>query len=140
MSDLTTSSTRQEQAVGLRAALDLLEQHPDLPTPMISAYDSGSVEVDWFIHRSDEQREAMVSIRRAIGGAWDKVDAGSFFILRSDREGFRLSITADREQVCERVVIGSETVTVPAVEAQPERTEVRDVIEWRCEPIGPVSA
>jgi hypothetical protein len=120
----------------LRRAADLIEQHPELPHPIITSYSAGNVEIDWMIHRDDNQRGLMKQIRQSFGGIWEKAHAGTYFYLRQEHEGLRLTITTDREQVCERIVVGTETVTIPAVEAQPERTEVREIIEWHCEPVA----
>lgn len=131
-----TTSTNTTVADRLRAAADLIDRYPDLPTPMVTAYATGTVEVDWFTSHDEDQPATLRQIRRTIGGTWEKVPSGTYFTLRTEVDGLRLSIIADREQVCEAVVVGQETVTVPAVEAAPERTETRDVIEWRCEPLA----
>lgn len=110
----------------LRAVADLLDRHPSLPVPVVFAYTSGSTDVTWQLMNGDtseRQRELMQSIRRTIGGQWDKVGLGDSFILRQLHPLFRLEVMAERDQVCERVVIGTETVTVPAVEARAERVE-----------------
>lgn len=129
-------TTTNITAAALRRAADLIEEHPDLPHPVITSYSAGNVEIDWMIHRDDNQRGLMKQIRQSLGGVWEKVPAGQYYMLRQDREDVRLTITTDREQVCERVVVGTETVTIPAVEAQSERTEVREIVEWRCEPVA----
>lgn len=123
----------------LRAVADLLEQHPDLPTPCVFAYSSGTVDVSWQIlndaSTKDDQKAAAIAIRRALGGTWRKEAWDNRFDFYQERDGLNLQILASREQICERIVVGSETVTVPAVAAQPEHTEVREVVEWRCEPL-----
>lgn len=128
-----------EFAEKLRVVADLLERHADLPQPVVFAYSSGSVNVAWQLMNDDStkenQRDAAVRIRRAIGGEWSKCAWGDRFDLARDYEGLRLQILTHREQVCERVVTGTETVTIPAVAAQPERTEEREVVEWRCDPV-----
>lgn len=123
-------------AAGLRAAADLIDQHPDLPVPMVTGYTSGNVDVDWLIQHDKDQRDTMLRIRRTIGGTWEKSPVSGYYQLRRRIGDLTLIVTADREQVCERVVVGTQTVTVPAVEAQPERTEEIEIVEWRCEPIG----
>lgn len=49
--------------------------------------------------------------------------------------GIDVQLIALRENVCELVVTGTETVEIPAREREPARTEIRDVTEWRCDPI-----
>ena len=131
--ELTTSSL-------LRRAADLLDEHPDLPAPVITAWSSGTLEVGWQLmngDRADDQKAAVRQIVRAIGGKWDKTDhgAGSDMYFKRKLDGLNLTIYATREQICERVVVGEETVTIPAKPAEPERTEVRETVEWRCAPV-----
>ena len=82
----------------------------------------------------------VAAIRRAVGGKWDKREAQgvSWPEMVFEREGY--SITVKREAVCTRRVVGTETVTLPAVEAQPERTVEREIVEWDCEPVLAVDA
>jgi len=128
-----------EQTTKLRAAADLLDAHPDLPTPVVTSFPSGTVDIAWQLMNSDvkdDQRRAVQQIVRAIGGRWEKREyGGDVLYLDQTLDGIKLVIHVTREQVCERVVVGEETVKVPAVKAQPARTEVREVVEWRCEPV-----
>lgn len=86
-----------------------------------------------------ESPAIMAELRRAIGGMWKKEANDYRFSLTRDfhQSGVNLSIViaSSRESVCTRVVTGTETVVIPAVEAQPERVEERDKTEWRCSPI-----
>lgn len=121
----------------LREAADLIAAHPELPTPCVWGYGRGAVTVQWQLMNrddaKDDQRAAAVAIRQAVGGEWSKEGYGQSFKLTRNLGTLSLEILADREQVCERIVVGTKTVTVPAVEAQPAReVEVEDV-EWRCE-------
>lgn len=133
------AATITTTADGLRAAADLLTAHPDLPTPCVFAYDSsGTIEVSWHLLSGDDnsteaQKAAARAIITAIGGTWDKNPYGERFDFERKYGPLDLQIYATRDAMCERVVVGSETVTVPAVQAQPERTEEREMVEWRCE-------
>lgn len=121
----------------LHEAADLVAAHPELPEPYITSNSRGA-DVFWFLdlkHDQAAQRALVVAIRKALGGKWDK-DPHEKFNFKQKRGPLSLLIQVEREAVCERVVTGTETVTVPAVEAQPERTEEREVVEWVCdEPI-----
>lgn len=127
----------------LRAAANLIDAHPDLPEPFVVAYRSGRVEVTWQLMNIDEakesQRDFAQQIIRALGGKWRKVPWDNRFDFEQERDdGLVVQIYAHREQVCERRVVGTETVTVPASEAvpaQPERTEEREIVEWDCAPV-----
>jgi hypothetical protein len=132
-------ATKTSTADRLRAAADFLDAHPGLPVPVITSYSSGTVDIGWQLMNDDavkdDQRPAVQQIIRAIGGKWSKQEGGDTLCLRQKRDGLGLCIFVTREQVCERVVTGEELVTVPAVDARPERTEVREIVEWRCEPV-----
>lgn len=126
----------------LRSLADLLDAHPDLPTPVITAFGSGSVQAAWQLmniaEAKKDQRTWAIRIRRALGGTWRKKPWQDRFDFHTERDGVDLAIYAHCDQVCERVVTGTETVTIPAVDAQaaqPERTEEREVVEWRCDPV-----
>lgn len=132
----------------LRAAADLLAAHPDLPRPpYLSCYDHTphAADLSWNFHINDnaedeaDQKAKAVLVIKILGGKWDKEFDWPEGIDRADftqvRDGLNLRITVQRSAVCERVVTGTETVTIPAVEARPERTEEREVVEWRCEPV-----
>lgn len=121
----------------LRQAADLLEQHPNLPRPYITGHRSGRVELNWFLNGRDEldrQKESASEIVRTIGGTWSKnTDTGLGFSFTQTRGLLEFFVSVDRSAVCERVVVGTEERTIPAVEAQPERTEIVEKVEWRCQ-------
>lgn len=124
----------------LRQAADLIEAHPELPTPVVTTYSSGTVNVAWQLMNDaateTDQKAAARLIIRAIGGKWDKREYGGDTFYFDQTFGLlELSIYATREQVCERIVTGTETVTIAAKPAEPERVEEREIVEWRCEPI-----
>lgn len=125
-----------------RAVADLIDAHPDLPPPFTSVYSHTAHEADvkWYLHINsfgDEarQREAARSIVRDIGGKWDKGFNDDDAQFTQTRDGMHMLVVVKREAVCERRVIGIETLTLPAVEATPERTVDREVVEWDCSPV-----
>ena len=128
----------------LRQAADILAAHPGLPSPYLTASsygdDSFYVHLTWqLMNQYDRslaaQKAAVQQIVRAIGGKWDKVELGDTFHFRQTIGAVELDAYADREAVCERIVTGTETVTIAARPAEPERVEEREIVEWRCEPI-----
>lgn len=126
----------------LRQAADLLVAHPDLPPPYIttSSHGGASADLAWILmlHADRglvEQKAVALQIIRTVGGKWEKLTYGDDFTFGQQRGPLRLEVVVKREAVCERVVTGTETVTIPAVAANPERTEEREVVEWRCEPV-----
>ena len=133
-----TQSTLPE---ALRQAADLIEAHPGLPRSYITSRSDGTVDISWQLMNQDDrshaaQKAAMQKIVRAIGGKWNKVNYGTdTFHFKRQIGLVHLDAYADREAVCERIVTGTETVTVPAKPAEPARVEEREVVEWRCEPL-----
>lgn len=131
----------------LRALAALLETHPDLPEPFVSTSWPG-LDVHWmlWVDHNDEdglalQKSQAAQIVKTIGGRWDKAPVSydpDRFEFTQTRDRLELRVSVSRPAVCERVVVGTETVTIPAtaaVEAQPERVEEREIVEWRCEPL-----
>lgn len=125
-----------------RAIADFIDAHPDIPPPFASVYDHLPHKADlrWYLHingKGDEtvQRETAQAILRAIGGKWSKDFDERDATFEQERDGLSLQVIVKREAVCERRVVGTERVTLPAVEAQPERTEVREIVEWDCSPV-----
>lgn len=118
-------------ADGLRALADILDAHPhELRHADFRSY---------LVYCKD--REEMTAIIRAVGGRWDKDQpdgsAPYFGATLKLAGGVSLRVYTNRENVCERVQVGTEKVLVPA-EQEPElapaaMVEVeRPVYEWRC--------
>lgn len=111
----------QQYADSLRALARWIEEHPDLKLPhgpQILNIFPGKEEVGKYA-------KAMGKARKEYGS--------TFFRLEKD---FLPAVTLHaawyREEVCERVVVGKETVVerVPATYTTQE--VVRDKVEWRC--------
>lgn len=127
----------------LRAASDYVAYLPnEVPDPTVTAEPwSGRISVKWHLSTTNgvtNQRATAVDIRRAIGGKWSKSGSGDTLWLEHTTTWrdvrVDLTIFVDRSAVCERVVT-AETVLIPAMPAEPERTEVVEHVEWRCDPI-----
>src|SRR4051812_29171486 len=97
----------------LRAAADIIAAHPELPTPVVFAFSTATVELTWQVinNHDDKSHEAQKrntqEIIRAVGGRWDKGhDSEQLSLRRADNiGGVRLSIIVARDAVCERVVV-----------------------------------
>ena len=86
----------------------------------------------------------MARVCKELGGKWDKgSDEYNFHMTRrlgvpqatSRGHGYnRVRVEADREKVCTRKVVGTETVEVPDYDNAPKRTVEREVVEWDCPP------
>lgn len=137
MGETTNTSTAQ----ALRAAADFIAQHADLPLPYVTTYRDGQISMAYYLTINgfggpEKQRSAAQAIIRAVGGRWDKnPNDHDEMNFRAERGALQFHVQIAREAVCERIVTGTETVTIPAVEAQPARTEVVETVEWRCLPL-----
>jgi hypothetical protein len=129
---------RAEFAAGLRAFADLIDANPDLPLPVQDKF-------EWTVWPSAvaDVKAEIARIRRLLPGRFDKNDTSDYynskyFELRGQLRGLPLVISTYREQVCERVVVGTRAVTktVPAPDApMVEVTVTVEDVEWRCHPL-----
>ena len=128
-----------------RAVADLLDAHPDLPRPYVSVYDHLPEQADlaWYLHINEratdeaDQKAQAAHIIRMLGGHWSKeiYDWSEDARFSQSRDGLNFKVVVTRSAVCERVVVGEETVTIPAKPAEPARVETWEKVEWRCEPL-----
>lgn len=128
---------RAEYIAGLRAFADLLEQNPDLRLP----YHGSSTEMLIFPAHGD-QRAELARWARLLPGLKQKRARDRDFDLAAQLRGLKLLICCDREEVCHKRVIGTETVTemVPDPEYMAsapmvERETEREIVEWVCHPV-----
>lgn len=106
----------------LRILTDFLDAHP----AAVPRYQC--IRMDHFVDTLDEA----TAVRRAVGGQWTKHEMGSFFVLRRRiTPHTTIEVTLAREQACERVQVGTETVMVPAEDAPMVEVE-QPVYEWKC--------
>jgi hypothetical protein len=119
--------THKEYADSLRLIADWFEQHEGIPLP-------GGC--DTFNYFALDTREEMAMLARMLGGKVEKEFVTDWFKLKRKFGEITFIATANRSQVCRRVVIGKKKVvqSVP-VSYRDETVEVDDV-EWQCdEPI-----
>ncbi|SRR5581483_417152 len=119
-----------ETIASLRAAADWLEQYPELPKVYC-----GNIAV---FYKSDDQKADVAVVAKAMGAA-EKVYTESIFLLKKmfGREA-NISYVADREQVCEQVLVGKRIEpahTIPATEERFVPEHEVPVYEWRCAPL-----
>lgn len=138
----TTTAAAAMAANTMTRIAALLETHPDLPAPYIALYDHTphTADLKWYLHingkgAAETQRKIAVCIIRTLGGKWDKGIDDRAVDFTQERDGLELQVTVVREAVCTRRVVGTETVIIPAVEATPEQTVEREVVEWDCAPV-----
>lgn len=140
MTDATVLAA--EQAAGLRKLADMIEQNPEVAEHLGATWDRILVSVS----HVDDSKAVMaafaragkacgVKIRKEYDGTWGSVNLDF-------TANVSLHVYAGREQVCKRVVVGTETVTrkVPDPDAlasvpEVEVTEEVEVIKWECDSI-----
>ncbi len=134
---ITDTDRRTAYIAGLRQLAELLETHPDIPTPY-----TGGAGTPLSIFCDD--KEQIAALARAFPGRMDKrVDESSptyGFELHGSLAGLKIVAYVHRYEVCTRVVTGTREVTtsvpdpsvvVPMVEV----TETVEDVEWKCEPL-----
>ena len=139
-----TTTDRTAYTQGLRALADALDSDPDLPLPS-----PGSI-CHYPLSIFAETKAEVAAYARLMGKAEKSVseDCNYGFALKGAFHGLHLTVFAQREEVCERIVTGARTVVteVPDPEALAlvptiTRTEVVETVTWKCSPLlAPVSA
>ncbi len=127
---------QQQSARGLRELADLYESVPDLPVTASTLY--------IFTNNPRELRQAVLAFRPM------KRSIDNKYINFRRRFGpITIEVTAQRENVCERIFVGEKIIpakpamTVPAqpekhYAEEPEHTEA--IYEWQCPGFNDVSA
>lgn len=134
MNDNTADQERRAYTDGLRGLADWLDANSDIPLPWTGAdhlYAPFQLGV-WVT------KEELATIIKALPGKVDKDYGDQVVRVNASFGGLKVQAYSGRNEVCERVVVGTEQVTIPAteaVEAQAEHVEEREVVEWRCHPI-----
>ena len=112
----------------LRLMADVLEAHPEFGTPC------GYLTVSIFPHANNPKLHAATAIRSL--GNVNKIYDGEDFRLEKKVGMHTLWLWYQRQEICQRVVIGRELVP-----AQPERViaatpeHEREIVEWACSPV-----
>ena len=131
-------ATNDALVQGLRDLADFMEQNPHLNWSDREHYTaSTTADVMVIINERDD-----FAAFAATPGGWTKRgyggDNGNFEIARKFGP-VKLQVVTQRNEVCERKVVGIETVEVPDPDA-PLVTVEREVVEWDCKPILSVTA
>lgn len=130
-----------EQAAGLRALADVIEANPHIAPQFEYALKHG---MNVFVRGDDAQGEMAELIRIALRHKGDitKQAVGEYMAVSAAWGAVTVDFNAARDQVCERVVTGVETVTKTvkdpeALAAVPdvEVTEEVETFEWKCLPL-----
>ena len=128
---------RAEYAASLRQLADIIEQNPKLLLPDIGRY-TWSPLYFWEYADGDAAKESAARFSRVIPGKVEKQVASGSFYLNGKVGVFNVRMVLSRESICQKKVIGTETVTTRQLkEALPEDayhevTEEREIVEWVC--------
>ena len=132
--------TNTDTVTGLRALADFFEQYPDL-----AEHINGQPDLLGYVGFVEDPVAVMAAFARAgkaLGVPVEKDYDDNFGKVRLHFGPVALQAYAERGQVCERVVVSTETVVeeVPDPEALakvPTVQVAREVeqVEWRCHPL-----
>lgn len=121
-----TDNKRTDYIEGLRAIADMLETHPAVPLPVRQTFTT--------LFDGEGAPAEMATVRRVVGGKWTKTATDSWFWLRKTFGPHEYDLAANRNVVCERVIVGTERVEAPDPDA-PKVLVEKEIIEWRCSPL-----
>jgi hypothetical protein len=139
-----TPTNSTEALIRNLAALGCILQGKDLPEPpyVNSSVWNGDVTATWYVDidaPNDQKRHAEILIA-ALGGQWVATATDKSATWTQSSPGVALVVQADRAAVCERVVVGTRTVT-KEVPTKVTKTVVEDIVEWRCiDPLAEMNA
>jgi hypothetical protein len=130
-----TADPRAEYIAGLRMLADVLEANPHLRLPYTGSDQGSPINV---MPHGDERQE-LADWARALPGKKQKKDRDAYFDLNAALRGLHITVICHRDEVCERIVIGTHEV----VEEKPDPallaeiplvtvTRTEEIVEWRC--------
>lgn len=129
----------QEHIVSLAPVVHWLEQHPELADARVAWAVREDISLLISSHEADSAERFAAAVRALKDGApigtVRRRDDDTMTRFERTFGDVTVSVYTLRSAVCERVVVGTETVEIPAVEAAPARTEEREVVEWHCRPV-----
>lgn len=134
------------QAAALRQLADMLDEHPELCGDVDYMLRSSLLAMPLHNPEVTDQRQrlalwARAARRHGATATTKDVSDDTFEVVVAWGDALRIRVLASRDEVCERVVVGTEEVTrqVPDPEAPPaplvEITETVEHVEWRCHPL-----
>jgi hypothetical protein len=139
------TDARQAYIDGLHQIADFLAEHPEVPLPYMGSYATGEFvpTMSVYLVGDENARETLATIARALGRVEKRVsDTTERFMVHRKFAGIAFAASADRSEVCERVVTGTREVTteVPDPEAlaavpKVSVTTVVEDVEWVCSPL-----
>lgn len=144
---METTASMQDRASVLAAAVRRLADVIESAPTIVSVFEGGLDPLQGFVgYAHEDGKEAALAefarVARRNGATVTKAGDDKWFEMVADFGALRFKAFTNREEVCERVVTGVETVTksVPdpaVVAAAPlvEVTETVETVEWVCRPL-----
>lgn len=105
----------------LRDIADFFETNPSFPLPYIYSFDA-------YVNSKEELR----NIANMMGACEKKYSDSMFSLIKQFNEEVSLRVHANREKVCERVVIGKKMVEREVVLATGKKYVEEEIVEWKC--------
>jgi len=113
--------------------------------PYTGSVDSNPITF-YVLNKTEDPKGTLAKIARLLPGSVGKTVSmsGEYFSITGSLAGLHIDATAYRKAVCERVVVGTREVTVPAIPATPamparpatgEITTTVEDVEWICGPL-----
>ena len=142
VAEQTKDKKRAAYVEGMYGVADLLYTRPDLPLPSgISDEESEGTSHHAYVFglqfegESDRERLADAARKLAQSGKVLKGSDNHWYWVELQFGDWAYRVLASRQNVCERVVVGTERVEIQK-EVRPAETETayvdREVVEWRC--------
>ena len=127
---------RTELASNLREFADFLDNHgQDIPDVTVDV----SSRVWSWTSAGDVPTAIALALRAGMKGADEvtKEYSDNYFRLYLSFGGLQYRVLCDRDEVCERTVVGTETVmeSVPPEGEWTEQAVEKDIVEWVCNPL-----
>jgi hypothetical protein len=118
-----------DKIAALRQAADWLDENPELPSLYVSC-------IGVFMKGKDQKLEVAI-VARAMGKA-EKSYLDTTLYLTKSFGSATISYVADRNEVCDQVLVGTRIEpahVIPAREEQHVPEHEVPVYEWRCSPL-----
>jgi hypothetical protein len=138
----------RDAAGALIELAELVEQHPEIPSPGFELRGYGEGSRIKFSHYGPDAEEQIAKLVKILGVPFTKNDPTeshyneSYYVLEGTWAGVKVEIVTHRSMVCERVVVLTEDVEeeVPdpeLVKALPtvKQHHTREIVEWQCNPV-----
>jgi hypothetical protein len=116
--------THKEYADSLRLIADWFEQHEEIP--LQSTYDT-------FSYYALDTRDEMAMLAKALGGKVEKEFEDDWFRLKRQFGKITFIATANRAQVCRKVIVGKKTVVQSVPESYRDESVEVDDVRWECD-------